>query len=114
VPSNSGELTKHQLELLRRRLEEERGRILSLLGPATAAPDPASDERSEFEETAQRTAEQSDALDVAERERALLAEVELALERLRAGTYGVDEETGERIPYERLAAIPWARSRVDR
>ena len=103
-------LTKDQLELLRRRLEEERTRLVAVL----RAPLPAVDEeRSELEETAQREAEQSDRLRLLDRERELLADVDRALARLREGRYGIDEETGEPIPYERLAAIPWARGRAD-
>jgi DnaK suppressor protein len=103
-------LTKHQLDFLRRRLEEERARILAVLRTPTAA---SYDERSEPEEVAQRTAEQDERVGIADRERALLAEVERALEKLRAGTYGVDEATGESIEYERLAAVPWARGTAD-
>jgi RNA polymerase-binding transcription factor len=102
-------LTKDQLELLRRRLEEERSRILTVL----RAPAGSDEERSELEETAQRATEQSDRLRLIERERELLADVERALAKLRDGRYGIDEETGEPIPYARLAAIPWARGRAD-
>jgi DnaK suppressor protein len=103
-------LTRYQLDTLRGRLERERDRVLAVLRPPTAA---VYDERSEPEEVAQRTAEQDDRVEIADRERALLAEVERALERLQAGTYGVDERTGRPIPYERLAAIPWARGAAD-
>lgn len=103
-------LTKAQLEALRGRLEEERSRILAVLRAPTAA---SYDERSEPEEVAQRTAEQEDRVELADQERALLAEVERALEKLRSGTYGVDERTGQPIAYERLAAVPWARGAVD-
>jgi DnaK suppressor protein len=103
-------LTRDQLDHLRRRLEDERSRILNLLRPT-----PISDgERSEFEETAQRAAELDERIGLLERERRLLAEVEAALSRIRGGTYGVDEGTGDPIPYERLAAIPWARGVPDR
>jgi RNA polymerase-binding transcription factor DksA len=102
-------LTREQLEFLRSRLEQERSRILAVLQP----PPASDDERTEFEENAQRAAELSDRLDLDERERALLAEVERSLEKLRAGSYGVDEMTGAPIPYERLAAIPWARGAAD-
>jgi RNA polymerase-binding transcription factor len=61
----------------------------------------------------QRTAEQNDRVEIADRERALLVEVERALEKLRTGRYGVDERTGQPIPYERLAAIPWASGNAD-
>ena len=103
-------LTKDQLDSLRSRLEDERSRIVAVLRTPTAA---SYDERSEPEEMAQRTAEQEDRAGIADRERALLVEVERALERLRTGTYGVDERTGQPITYERLAAIPWARRAAD-
>jgi len=38
-----------------------------------------------------------------------LAELEAALQRIEAGTYGICEATGRRIPSARLRAIPWAR-----
>jgi DnaK suppressor protein len=107
-------LTSAQLDLLRSRLEEERTRILRVLRTAPDLPGAIpEEEQSEFEEVAQRTAERSDELGVSIRERTLLAEVDQALDRLRAGTYGVDEETGEPIPYERLRAVPWARGGVE-
>lgn len=42
-------------------------------------------------------------------EAAELAEVEAALERIRTGTYGICEVTGQPIAPERLRAIPWTR-----
>lgn len=41
-----------------------------------------------------------------------IAEIRAALERIEAGTYGLDEETGEPIPYERLKHIPTARVNI--
>lgn len=38
-----------------------------------------------------------------------LYEVDQALRRIREGTYGVCEESGQPIPAARLQAIPWAR-----
>jgi len=38
----------------------------------------------------------------------LLYEIEQALNRITAGTYGVCEATGQPIQSERLSAIPWA------
>jgi DnaK suppressor protein len=105
-------LTKTQLEALRRRLEDERRRILRVLEAPDALVSP-DEERSEFEESAQRATERAEQITIAERERALLVEVDRALARLGAGTYGLDEASGEPIPYERLIAIPWARVGVD-
>lgn len=42
-------------------------------------------------------------------EAAELAEVEAALERIRNGTYGICEVTGQPIAPARLRAIPWTR-----
>lgn len=38
-----------------------------------------------------------------------LFEVDCALQRIRDGTYGFCEDTGNPIPAERLRAIPWTR-----
>lgn len=44
-----------------------------------------------------------------EHDRALLGEVEHALAKLDAGTFGTSEASGRPIPFARLRAIPWAR-----
>lgn len=41
-----------------------------------------------------------------------LREIDLALERIRRGTYGVCELTGELIPAERLEALPFTRHSI--
>ena len=82
-----------------------------LATPAVAAP--SEDERTELEEVAQRSTEGEHQLQVIERERALLAEVERALGKVDAGTYGLSEKSGAPIPFERLRSVPWARVDVD-
>lgn len=42
-----------------------------------------------------------------------LEEVNEALERITNGTYGVCVDTGEDIPYDRLAALPYAKRTVE-
>lgn len=49
------------------------------------------------------------ALSLMSSEQNALYEVDQALNRIRSGTYGICEITGEPIEPERLAAIPWAR-----
>jgi len=110
-PTTKSTLTREQVEALRRRLEEERTRILRVL-QAAGPTAPQADQVSEVEEAAQRTAEQTHDLELEGRERPLLAEVERALAKLDQGTYGVSEASGHPIPYERLAALPWAREDV--
>jgi len=41
-----------------------------------------------------------------------IAETKAALQRIKDGTYGFDEETGEPIPFERLKLFPAARTNV--
>jgi DnaK suppressor protein len=105
-------LTKTQLDELRRRLQEERTRIRQVL-KAPADPARESDQEIEMEEAAQRATERTHDLEIEGRERALLAEVERALAKMDAGTYGISEKTGAPIPLERLAALPWARHATD-
>lgn len=42
-----------------------------------------------------------------------LIEVEYALARIESGTYGICEETEERIETDRLLAIPWTRLSIE-
>lgn len=42
-----------------------------------------------------------------------ILEVELALARIQAGTFGVCEETDEPIEPERLLALPWTRVSIE-
>lgn len=45
--------------------------------------------------------------------RAAVEEIDAALARLDAGTYGICAASGKPIPKERLRAIPWAAERVE-
>ena len=45
--------------------------------------------------------------------RAAVEQIDAALERIKAGTYGVCVVSGLAIPQERLRAIPWAAERVE-
>ena len=38
-----------------------------------------------------------------------LTEIEMALQRIKDGTYGICQHTGQQIPEARLALIPWTR-----
>lgn len=45
--------------------------------------------------------------------RQAVEEIDHALAKIKAGTYGLCETSGEPIPKDRLEAIPWARERVE-
>ena len=45
--------------------------------------------------------------------RAAIEQIDTAIEKIHAGTYGQCENCGTSIPKERLQAIPWATERVE-
>lgn len=53
------------------------------------------------------------AIDDADLDRDTLAQIDRALERIEAGTYGVSEVSGKPIPIDRLEAVPYATTLVD-
>jgi DnaK suppressor protein len=94
----------------RERLAEERARIereLERLGSPQASDEPkdTGDQANELEQTDTENALREDL-------RRTLEAIERAEARLEEGTYGTSVVSGERIPDERLEAIPWADRRV--
>ncbi len=57
--------------------------------------------------------EQSLSLDLAAVDRRLIREIDDALARIEAGTYGICERTGLPISAERLAELPWAKYSIE-
>ncbi|MEN6334871.1 MAG: TraR/DksA C4-type zinc finger protein [Phycisphaerales bacterium] len=57
--------------------------------------------------------QQEFSLGLMDSERRLLTEIDDALHRIEAGTYGICEGTGEPIAKARLEAQPWARYSVE-
>jgi len=105
-------LTPSQLQSLGQQLRLERTRVEERLklhvGDAVEGGDHPADEM----DVATRAEEQAYLLKLADKERKLLREIDAALERLAAGSYGVCEGTGEPIGFKRLHARPWARQSV--
>ncbi len=52
-------------------------------------------------------------LNIQERLRFQLLEIEVALAKIERGIYGICEETEEPIEFERLLAIPWTRLSIE-
>jgi DnaK suppressor protein len=106
-------LTENQLSTLRQQLEQKRDELTRLRGRAVVAGTRSGDTYPDRMDAATRAEEEQELLDLADHEGDLLTEVERALSKLRAGTYGVSELSNDPIPYERLHAIPWARLTAD-
>lgn len=60
-----------------------------------------------------RALAESETLNMHERLRHQLLEIEMALGRIESGNFGICEETEEPIEPERLLAIPWTRLSIE-
>ena len=101
------------LDALRQRLDTERKDLVSQLvdmgvDPKTGVPDGEAFEQG-FADSGQATAEKARVLGFSEGVLETLREVDAALARMDAGTYGRCESCGNEIDIERLDARPVAR-----
>jgi RNA polymerase-binding transcription factor DksA len=104
----------------RERLQAEQTRVEGLVDGLKAelgsSEDEDGSELSDYDQhpadTATETFEREKDLSILEQLEHELAELHAALERVDAGTYGVDEETGEPIDPARLEAFPTARTNI--
>ncbi|MDX2017527.1 MAG: TraR/DksA C4-type zinc finger protein [Planctomycetota bacterium] len=109
---------KKELDKYREMLQRKRS---ELLGDITAMEDQAlqggsgslSHTPQHIAEQGSETYDQALALDLAAADRKLLKEIEDAIKRIDAGTYGICELTGKPIKAERLDELPWARYTIE-
>lgn len=113
-------LSAAQRQHLERRLLDERSRVLTDLGRYTEESEETEQERTgdltivplhAADLGTDTNREELDASNAA-REGAELREIDAALERLYHAPerFGICENTGKDIPFERLDMIPWARN----
>jgi DnaK suppressor protein len=116
MSKHANKLTPSQIEGFRVRLEAIRAALRAQLADAEqelAAPDMISDAESDRGDDSNMLTAHEQLLDLIAREQAELAQVERALARIAAGTYGISEVSGRPIPIERLNARPSATTLVD-
>jgi DnaK suppressor protein len=105
-----------KLAALREQLDAQRGDLRREIEDHGADPD--SDEvsfeaDSGFSDRSHSTEERSRVIAVVRALRSNLHDVERAIAKIDAGTYGTCERCGNPIPAERLEAIPWALLCID-
>ncbi len=105
-------LSQSQVELLHRRLLEERDRVLTGIRRHVSDATQHNDELAEDGDMASRDSQQSYLLRLADKERKLILEIEEAIQRLHDGDYGICEGTEEPIGFPRLQVRPWTRYSV--
>jgi DnaK suppressor protein len=103
------DLTPEILKEMRKRLEEERTKVLSRLQSHVAGAVEDNDNLADEIDLASRHADQAYLLRLADKERKLLAEIDHALAKFDEGQYGLCEGTGEPIDVRRLRVRPWTR-----
>ncbi|MCA9278869.1 MAG: hypothetical protein H6815_11810 [Phycisphaeraceae bacterium] len=113
TPFKKKELADFKLLLLQKRSEllgnvtnMEREALQSFGGGTSNTPQHMAEQGSD-------ASEQSLSLDLAAHERGLIKEIDEALERLEAGTYGICVMTGKPIRLERLHELPWAKYSIE-
>lgn len=106
--SPSASLTSAQLATLRGLLVAERRRLRGEAAIPSVVADAGPREADPSDE-ATDSLMQHEALAGSQHAERHLTEVEAALARMDAGTYGTSGVSGEPIGYPRLSAVPWAR-----
>src|SRR5262245_44322798 len=108
-------LTPEQLNYFRARLEQQREALRADAAEAErqiAAPDAVADAISDQGDDGNMLFAREEAMNELARVQQTLAQVEHALQRLEAGSYGYSEVSGRPIPIERLEALPDATTLV--
>jgi RNA polymerase-binding transcription factor DksA len=116
-------MTDEQRKHLEQRLLEERKRVTDILNRYAAQHEDTASEQDlagdltkmPLHMADQGTDTMQQELDavMVDRESHNLNEIDAALQRLyeHPDQFGIDERTGEEIPFERLDIVPWARTR---
>ena len=108
------ELSQAQLESLAARMKEKRrelaGRAEDLEQQIVIKDDCS---HTDAADAASAQESRLRARGMVEQNRQVIMEIDAAFRRLKSGSYGVSETTGEPIDYERLMLVPWARVGTD-
>jgi DnaK suppressor protein len=102
-------LTPEQIESMRVELEERRASLLVNIEKGREQERDQGREVGDEMDEASLEGTTSMTSKLLERDARLLAEINRALAKLRDGTYGICEGTGEPIGFARLRLRPWAR-----
>ena len=109
-------LTQEQLEDLRERLEDKQSRLATELKrlEEEELPNLYREEESNdgYGDDAKNDQIRQRIVAQIKRRRSYLQAVQAALGRMENGTYGLDQRTGDPIPFERLQALPTARTAI--
>ena len=110
----AAEVPQESYDALRRRLQEQRQEIVNMYKQDVRAGQESADDGTEdIVDRANNSYNRELMFSISDSERALLLQIEDALSRMNAGTYGRCSNCGNPIHPLRLQAVPWARFCVD-
>ena len=105
---------EHYKSLLQRKRAELVGDVSTMENQALRSQSGSlSNMPSHLAEQGSEAYDQSLSLDLAAADRKLIKEIDDALKRIAAGTFGICELTGKPIKLERLEELPWARYSIE-
>lgn len=108
------EMTQDGYEALRTRLQEQRQEIVNMYHQDVRAGQELADDGTEdIVDRANNSYNRELMFSLSDGERLLLLQIEAALDRMNAGTYGRCSNCGNTIHPLRLEAVPWARFCID-
>jgi DnaK suppressor protein len=107
--ANGSGLTQAQRAQLQKQLLDAKESLTSRRSGQLRARTGLLSEVEDEGDAASRANSEDTLVSLAESDHARLAAIERALAKFESGEYGLDEDTGEPIPFGRLAALPWAR-----
>ncbi len=105
-------ITDKLIQECREKLLSTKADLLNRVKEARGKLDQAERGGDEADQTMRILAEQ-EVMNLTDRLRSQLLEVESALGRIEGGNFGICEETDETIETERLRAIPWTRLSIE-
>jgi DnaK suppressor protein len=108
------EMTQDRYEALRTRLLEQRQEIVNMYNQDVRAGQESADDGTEdIVDRANNSYNRELMFSLSDSERLLLLQIEDAIKRMDAGTYGRCTNCGNTIHPLRLEAVPWARFCID-
>ena len=108
------DLTQDRYEALQARLLEQRQEIVNMYNQDVRAGQESTDEPTEdIVDRANNSYNRELMFSISDSERQLLLQIEDAINRMNAGTYGRCTNCGNTIHPLRLEAVPWARFCID-
>jgi DnaK suppressor protein len=102
-------MTRKQLELLEERLHRERKILTERLASRRRTLATPAEREAEEGDWAMATVNQSLLARLVDRDAKLLDEIDRALLKMATGQYGLCEQSGDPIGFDRLKVRPWAR-----